>query len=110
MDNSIVTKHLGIVAEHYPDMNITQLGMVCLMIGVIRASMGHEHGIGTVENYIHPKYLDKDVRKCLDFLEREVLALKRSKIDIDYWKRGKKGSFRRDRDTKQMPKECIRRS
>ena len=93
MDNSIISKHLGIIAKHYPNMNITQLGMLVAMLGVIRATMGHEAVRGTIEQYIHPKYLSKDLRRCLDYLEREVLAIKCSKIDIDYWKRCKSGVF-----------------
>ena len=102
MDNSVLNKHLGIVARHYSDMNITQLGMLVVMLGVIRSTMGHEHAKGTIEEYIHPKYLSKDVRQCLDYLEREVLGIKRSKIDIDYWKRGKQGQFRRNRNKVQI--------
>lgn len=102
MDKSVVTKHWEVVAKHYPDMNITQLGMLVVMLGVIRSTMGHENAKGTLEDYIHPKYLDKETRKCLDYLEREVLAIKRSRIDIDYWKRGNKGSFRRDKAKVQL--------
>lgn len=97
----ILEKHIKIIKEHYPDLNITQLGMVVLMLGVIRASMGHENATSTLTDYIHPKYLNKDIRLCIDYLEREVLAIKRSKIDIDYWKRGKLGSFRRDKNKVQ---------
>ena len=98
MDKSVVVKHYGTVARYYPGMDITQLGLTALMVGVIRASMGHEASKGTVSEYIHPKHLSKEVRQCLDYLEREVLGLKRSRIDVDYWKRGNAGSFRRSED------------
>ncbi len=88
----------GYITKFYPDLNITQLGMACLMLGGIRASMGHENAVSTIQDYIHPNHLSPNVRKCLDFIEREVLAIKKSKIDIDYWKRGNKGEFRRDND------------
>lgn len=101
MDNSVVAKHYELVARHYPDMSLTQLGMTCAMLGVIRASMGHENAIGTIENYIHPSVLSPEVRQCLDFLEREVLGVKKSKIDIDFWKKGNTGEFRRDDDKAQ---------
>ena len=97
-DKSILDKHLGVVAGAYPNLNINQLGMLVIMLGVIRSSMGHENAIGTIENYIHPNELSKEVRLCLDYLEREVLGIKRSKIDIDYWKTGNRGEFRRDED------------
>jgi hypothetical protein len=31
-------------------------------------------------------------------LEREILGIKKSRIDIDFWKKGNTGSFRRDTD------------
>jgi len=89
---------LEYVGKFYPDMKITQLGMVCLLLGGIRSSMGHEGAKGTVEDYIHPEYLSPEVKECLDFLEREILCIKKSRIDIDYWKRCGKGEFRRDDD------------
>ena len=104
MDNSILSKHLEVVVRYYPNMNVTQLGMLVIMLGVIRATLGHEHAKGTIEEYIHPKHLSKDTRQCLDYLEREVLAIKRSKIDIDYWKRGNQGNFRRDRNKSYIKK------
>ena len=101
MDKSIISRQLERVCKHYPDLNITQLGMVCLYLGILRAAMGHEHAKGTVDNYIHPKYLKADVRKCLDYLEREVLGLKRSKMDIDYYKMGNRIAKRRVRNKVQ---------
>ena len=98
MDKTIINKHYELIDKHYPNMNIAQLGMVVVMLGVIRASMGHENAIGTIDNYIHPNMLSKEVRQCIDYIEREVLGLKKSKIDIDYWKRGNQGAFRRDAD------------
>ena len=89
---------LEYVGKFYPDMKVTQLGMLCLLLGGLRSSMGHEGAKGTVEDYIHPQHLSPDVRQCLDFLEREILCIKKSRIDIDYWKRGKGGAFRRDSD------------
>ena len=107
MDKSLIAKHLGVINKYYPDMNITQLGMVCLYLGIIRTAMGHENAKGTVDNYIHHKHLSKEVRKCLDYIEREILALKRSKIDIDYWKMGNRGKFRRGRNKVQLSGDKV---
>ena len=101
MLTTVLSKHWEIIAKHYPNMNITQLGMLVAMLGVIRATMGHEHARGTIEEYLHPKHLSKDTRQCLDYLEREVLAIKRSKIDLDYWKFCNRGRFRRNKDRVQ---------
>ena len=98
MDKTVLQKNASVIDKHYPNMNILQLGLLVSQLGILRAWMGHEGARGTIENYIHPKYLSDNVRQCLDFLEREVLALKKSKLDIDFWKRGKEGSFRRDVD------------
>lgn len=98
MDKTVLSQHMKILDRYYPSMDITQLGLVVLMLGIIRATMGHEGSKGTVTNYIHPKYLSDNVRQCLDYIEREVLSIKKSKIDIDYWKKGKTGKFRRDKD------------
>jgi hypothetical protein len=98
MDNTIIKKYYNTVEKYYPSMNILQLGMVVIMLGVIRAHMGHENVVGTIDNYIHKSYLSDDVKQCVDFLERELLAIKKSKIDIDFWKRGNAGEFRRDDD------------
>ncbi len=98
MDKTNVANHYKIIDKYYPNMNIAQLGMVVAMLGVIRASMGHENAIGTIDNYIHPNMLSNDIRQCLDYLEREVLGIKKSRIDMDYWKRGNRGAFRRDVD------------
>ncbi|KKM73262.1 hypothetical protein LCGC14_1412310 [marine sediment metagenome] len=62
------------------------------------ASMGQEHARGTIDNYIHVKHLSKDIRQCIDFIEREVLAIKSSKLDIDVWKHGNRPSVRRNED------------
>ena len=98
MDIDILAKHWEIIAKRYPNMNITQLGMVTSLLGVLRATMGHESVKGTISDYIHPDQLSDDVRQCLDFLEREILGIKKSRIDIDFWKKGNVGSFRRDMD------------
>ena len=98
MDKSVLSKHLDIIHKHYPKLNITQLGLTVAMLGVIRSTMGHENARATIENYIHPKQLSSGVRICLDYLEREVLSIKKSKIDIDYWKMAGKGEYRRDKD------------
>lgn len=98
MDNTLIVKHYSIIAEKYPNMSLTQLGLVCIMLGSIRASLGHEGSLGSIEDYIHPEQLSPEIRQSLDFIEREILAIKKSKIDIDYFKMGKQGSFRRDTD------------
>ena len=98
MDIKTINNHYKLLADHYPGMNITQLGLSVAMLGMIRSSLGHEDAAGTVENYIHSSELSPEVRQCVDFIEREILSLKKSKIDIDYWKFGNKGSFRRDSD------------
>ena len=98
MDIDVIAKHWEIIAKRYPDMNVGQLGVVVCLLGALRATMGHESVKGTITEYIHPAELTDDVRQCLDFLEREILGIKRSLIDIDYWKRGNEGSFRRDSD------------
>jgi len=94
MDKTVIAEHIKIIDKHYPGMNIMQLGMVITLLGVLRATMGHEHAKGTVENYIHYENLSPGIRQCLDFIQREILGIKKSKIDIDYWKRGNKGQFR----------------
>jgi len=94
MDTDILWKYIETAQKHYPDINITQLGMVVIWLGVIRSTLGHEHVKSTVENYIHKEGLSEDVAKCVEFLEREVLGIRKSKIDIDFWKFGNKGEFR----------------
>ena len=98
MDIDILAKHWEIIADKYPDMNIGQMGMVVCLLGSLRASMGHEGVKSTITEYIHPTELTPSVRQCLDFLEREILCIKKSRIDIDFWKKGNVGSFRRDMD------------
>ena len=80
--------------EAYPNMGVTQLGMTVLMLGAIRSNMGHEDAESTLRDYIHKSILSPDVAQCVEFLEREILALKRSRVDIDYWKIGNTGAFR----------------
>ena len=94
MENSVINQHYEIIAKHYPLINVTQLGMVVLMLGALRSTMGHEGADGTVTNYIHKDILSDEVKECVEFLEREILRIKKSRIDIDYWKTGNKGSFR----------------
>lgn len=98
MDKTIIQKHYDMVLSHYPNFNLEQLGLVCLILCSLRATMGHEGARGTIYNYIHKDDLSPAVRECIEFLEREILSLKKSRIDIDYWKRGNKGQFRPDRD------------
>ena len=97
MHDSVKTQ-LDYVRKFYPNINIAQLGMMVLLLGTIRSTMGHESVRGTIENYIHPNGLSPDIREHLDFIEREILGIKRSKIDIDYWKMGNEGGFRRNED------------
>lgn len=80
----------------YPEMNITQLGMVVLYLGTIRACMGHEDARSTLRDYIHKEGLPADIVKCVDFLECEILAMRKSKVDIDFWKKGTSGEFRKE--------------
>ena len=78
----------------YPNMSITQLGMVLLYLGSIRSCMGHEDARSTLRDYIHKDELSTDIAQCVDFIECEILALRKSKVDIDYWKKGNSGEFR----------------
>jgi len=87
-------KYAEPMLKAYPNMSITQLGMVLLYIGSIRSSMGHEDAKSTIRDYIHKEILSADIVQCLDFIECEVLALRKSKVDIDFWKKGNSGSFR----------------
>jgi len=94
MDNDIILKHYELVFSHYPNLDLEQLGLVMLILCSLRATMGHEGIRGTIINYIHKDGLSAEVRECIDFLEREILAIRKSKIDIDYTKRGNGGGFR----------------
>jgi hypothetical protein len=94
MDKDIISKHYEMIGKHYPGIKITQMGLTCLMLGVIRASMGHEHAEGTIQNYIHHDLLSDDVRRCVDFIERELLGYKKSKIDIGIWHKGRIPSYK----------------
>ena len=85
-------------AEYYSDMSITQLGLVVYWLAIIRATLGHEGGDRSLESYIHVKHLPKDIYQCVDFLQREVMGIKKSKYDIDFTKYGNKGEFRREFD------------
>ena len=96
MDKDIISKHYEVLGKFYPGINVTQMGLVCLMLGVIRASMGHEHAEGTLQNYIHKDLLSDDVQRCVDFIERELLGYKRSKIDVGLWHRGRVPSCKID--------------
>ena len=82
------------ILEAYPEMNITQLGMVMLYLGSIRHLMGHEDARSTLNDYIHKEALSPDIQKCVDFLECEIFAIRKSKVDVDYWKKGNQGKFR----------------
>ena len=106
MEKDLIHKHCDMILSHYPNLNLEQLGLVCLVLCSLRASMGHEGARGTLYNYIHKDDLSPSVRECIDFLEREILAIKKSRIDIDYWKRGNEGKFRPDREKKVMRKIC----
>ena len=108
MDKDIIKKHYDMVLSHYPNLNLEQLGLVCLLLCSLRATMGHESARGTIYNYIHKDDLSSAVRGCIDFLEREILAIKKSRIDIDYWKRGNQGQFRPDREKKATRKIVVR--
>lgn len=70
--------------------------MTVLYLAAIRSNMGHENCQSTVRDYIHKEGLTPDVALCLEFLEREILSLRKSRVDIDYWKVGNKGEFRPD--------------
>lgn len=94
MISDAVADHYKIIAKHYPNMNITQLGLVVLMLGAIRSSMGHEGAKGTLVSYINKDMLSEEVKECIEFLEREILRVKKSRIDIDFWKFGNTGQFR----------------
>lgn len=94
MDFKDSIKYATPILEAYPNMSITQLGMVVLYIGSIRSSMGHEDAKSTIRDYIHKEMLPPDIVQCLDFIECEVLALRKSKVDIDFWKKGNTGQFR----------------
>ena len=102
MDDSVIAKHYEMISKTYPTIDATQLGMVMILLASLRSTMGHEGIRGTIDNYIHVKQLSDDIRICLDFIERELLAIKKSKLDIDYWKIGNTGDFRRDYDKPEV--------
>ena len=83
MDNDIIKKHYEMVLSHYPNLNLEQLGLVVLMVCAIRDSLGHKNARGTIYDYIHKDDLSPGVRECIDFLEREILDIHKSKLDID---------------------------
>ena len=94
MRKELPIEYLLPMLKAYPDLNITQIGVVLLYLGAIRSAMGHEDARSTLRDYIHKEALPEDIVKCLDFLECEILAMRKSKVDVDYWKRGNKGEFR----------------
>ena len=92
--NEALVKHFEVVSKHYSNLDITQLGLVVLMLGALRSSMGHEHAQGTLKSYINQQGLSEGVSKCADYIQREVFGTHKSKIDIDLWKTGKKKSVK----------------
>ena len=94
IDTTILSQHIEKIAKEYPEMNILQLGIVVLLLGSLRSTMGHEHANGTLKSYIHKEYMSKDVVQCIDFIERELLGTRESKLDIDVWKRGNVPSYK----------------
>ena len=96
MDKSIIYKHYDIIAKHYPNLDITQLGLVIIMLGALRSTMGHEHAQGTLSEYIRVNKLSPAIQQCIDFIQREVLGTHKSKIDIDLWKKGNKVSIKKE--------------
>ena len=95
MDIDIIAKHIELIEKHYPGINIVQIGIITLLLGSLRATMGHEYSKATLDNYIHVKHMKPNIRKCLDFIEREVLGIKSSRIDIDRYKMGNKSRYKR---------------
>lgn len=89
-----VLSNIEMICKAYPNLDITQLGLTVLHLAAIRAKMGHENASSTIKDYIHEEQLSNGVSMCVDLLARELFAIRRSKIDIDYWKKGNKGEFR----------------
>ena len=89
--DDVLLKYMDILEQHYPGINIAQLGVVMAILGVLGNTMGHEGIKGTMADYIHPENItDPGVKQCIDFINREILAGKPSRIAIDGWKRGNK--------------------
>ena len=84
------------IEKKYPGLNVLQLGFITLYLGYLRCLMGHENARSTLRDYIHPEILPNDIRLCVDFIEREIFALTKSKLDIDFYKMGNRSRFRPD--------------
>lgn len=93
---SVVSRFVEVGQEKYPNINLLQLGTVTYLLGIMSNILGHEGSRGTMSDYIHPEGMnDRGVIKCLDFLYREILALKDSRIAIGRWHKGNRVAPRR---------------
>ena len=78
MDLDVIGKHIELIEKHYPGINIVQMGIVALLLGSLRATMGHEYSTGALDNYIHVKHLKPKIKQC--YYNSQMLALQNPRI------------------------------
>ena len=94
MDDAAIRIFQTILTK-YPNLTPIKLGSILMMLGGMRHQLGHEGVIGSLI-YAHPDESDLECIDCIDFLLREVLAIKPSKLDTSHWKFCGKVSERND--------------
>jgi hypothetical protein len=83
---------ITMVDTFYPGLNVLQLGVLTLLLGALRATYGHDNAGFTLRDYSHGIMVPStsaEVKLCLEFLEREIFAFTKSRIDIDVYHTGK---------------------
>lgn len=81
---------VSMIEKKYPSLDIMQLGLATLTLGGLRSILGHEFASDTLRDYIHISATnyeaDPSLKMVIDFMERELFGMAKSKIDIDKYK------------------------
>ena len=94
MIESILEAGIEKIDSEYPGLDILQLGFVVLHLAHLRHILGHENARSTLRDYVHTEGMSGGVKLCVEFIEREIFALTKSKLDVDFYKMGNQSSFR----------------
>lgn len=94
--DELLIKMLEMIDMKYPTLNITRLGMVVMLLGGLRVILGHNKARDTFRDYTHLLKIpgtDDELKMIIDFLEREIFSLTKSRMDIDVYKSCGKGTI-----------------
>ena len=97
--NDVWIQSAEMIEKKYPNLDLQQLGSCIMTIGMLRVTLGHDNGSDSVRDYVHvikSGEASVEIIECMEFLEREIFGLTKSRLDIDTYQTGNKKNIKQE--------------